>query len=87
MSKTVAAAEFEAHSLALLEEVAENQEELVILDDGKPLVKVVPADWHRTTTPDQIEPRRAKTLEELRGSVTTLGDIVEPLDDEWDVMK
>jgi prevent-host-death family protein len=70
MSKTVAAAEFEAHSLALLEEVAENQEELVIVDHGKPLVKVVPIGWRRTMT-----------LAELRaagGSI--LGDIVEPLD-------
>jgi prevent-host-death family protein len=82
MSKTIAATEFEAHSLALLEEVAENQEELVIVDHGKPLVKVVPI-----APVGDAETRRPRTREELLGSVTTLGDIVEPLDDEWDAMK
>ena len=42
VSRAIAVAEFEAHSLALLEEVAEKQEELVIMDGGKPLAKVVP---------------------------------------------
>jgi prevent-host-death family protein len=76
MSKTVGAAEFEAHPLELLEEVAENQEELVVLKDGKPIGKLVP-----------IEPRKTLTLEELRGlGGRVLGDIVEPLE-EWDMTK
>jgi len=85
MAKTVAADEFEAHSLALLEEVAQKREELLIVDDGRPLARVVPIGWPETRTADV--PRRRRTLEELRGSVTILGDIVEPLEDEWDVMK
>ena len=76
MSKTVAAAEFQTHSLELLEEVAENQEELVVLKDGKPIGKLVP-----------MPGAKKRSLESLRGSVTILGDIVEPLDDEWDAMK
>lgn len=89
MSKTVAAAEFEAHSLELLEEVAKRQEELVVFENGKPLVKVVPMSWQRSggEQPGDAAPRRHRTLEELRGSITILGDIVEPLDVEWDVMK
>jgi prevent-host-death family protein len=76
MSRTVAAAEFEAHPLELLEDVTKKQEEVVILKDGKPIGKLVP-----------IESPRPLTLEELRqlgGRV--IGDIVEPLDD-WDMMK
>ena len=71
MSKTVAAAEFQAHPLELLEEVAANQEEVVILKDGKPLARVVP-----------IEPGRLMTLEEfrLKYPVKILGEIVEPID-------
>jgi prevent-host-death family protein len=76
MSKTVAAEEFEAHSLELLEEVAEKQEEVVVLKDGRPIGKLVPM---------RGAPRRS--LESLRGSVQILGDIVEPFDDEWDCMK
>ena len=76
MAKTVAAPDFEAHCLALLDEVAESHEEVTIVKDGKPLAKIVPV-----STP------RMRTLEELRGSVKILGDIVEPLDDEWDVEK
>lgn len=89
MSKSIAVAEFEAHSLELFEEVARKQEELVVFENGKPLVKVVPMDWQRSDVepPDDPAPRRHRTLEELRGSITILGDIVEPLDVEWDVMK
>jgi antitoxin (DNA-binding transcriptional repressor) of toxin-antitoxin stability system len=77
MSKTVAAAEFQEHPLELLEEAAENQEELLILKDGKPLGTFVP-----------IEPERPMTLEEfrLKYPVKILGDITEPMDDEWDCM-
>jgi hypothetical protein len=83
MAKTIAAAEFEGHSLELFEEVADNDEELVVLSNGKPLVKVVPA-----TRPDRGHPaRKHRSLEELRGSVTILGDIVEPLGDEWETSK
>jgi prevent-host-death family protein len=75
MAKTVTAPDFEAHCLALIDEVAEKREEVTIVKDGKPLAKVVPV------TP------RFRTLEELRGSVKILGDIVEPIDVEWDVEK
>lgn len=81
MTKTVAAEEFEAHSLELLEEVAETRVEVVVTKEGLPLAKLVPA------MPSATETRRPRTLAELRGSVRILGDIVEPLDDEWDCMK
>lgn len=75
MSKTVAAAEFEAHPLELLEEVAETRVEVVVLKEGKPLAKLVP-----------LIGRPRKTLEEMRAAgVKILGDIEEPLA-EWDLM-
>jgi antitoxin (DNA-binding transcriptional repressor) of toxin-antitoxin stability system len=76
MSKTVATDEYEAHPLALLEEVAQTQEEVVVLRDGKPLGKLAP-----------METARLRTIEELRAlGGRVLGDIVEPLD-EWDMTK
>jgi prevent-host-death family protein len=83
MSKTVAAEEFEAHPGELLREAREKQEELVVMEDGKPLATVIPAKWPVDIS--ALEPpagRRNRTLEELRGSAKTIGDIVEPLEDE-----
>ncbi|MFL6248078.1 MAG: type II toxin-antitoxin system Phd/YefM family antitoxin [Thermoanaerobaculia bacterium] len=77
MSKTVAAAEFQAHSLELLEEVAAKQEEsLIVMKDGKTLAKVVP-----------VQERPRKSLEQMRAEgVKILGDIIEPIA-EWDMTR
>ncbi len=76
MSKTVPTTEFEANCLALLDEVAEKQEEVVVTKDGKPLAKVVPASFRAT-----------RSLESLRGSGRIVGDILAPLDDEWNATR
>ena len=75
MSKTVAADEYEAHPIQLLEEVAKTQEEVVVLRDGKPLGKLTP--MHRL-------PMTIEELRSLGGRI--LGDIEEPMG-EWDMMK
>jgi prevent-host-death family protein len=75
MSKTVAVAEIEANITALVDEVARTQEEIVITKDGEPVVRLVPANG-----------RKRMTLEELRNSVTFIGDIMEPVE-EWDMTK
>ncbi|HVG22787.1 MAG TPA: type II toxin-antitoxin system prevent-host-death family antitoxin [Thermoanaerobaculia bacterium] len=62
----------------ILDDVQKHHVEIVVTRDGEPIAKVVPVE---------AMPRRMRTLEELRGSVTFLGDIVEPLDEEWDVEK
>lgn len=74
MAKTVALSEIEWPTL--LEEVQHGHEEVVVTRDGQPIAKVVPIA-------PAVE-RRLRTLEELRGSVTVLGDIVGPFDEEWD---
>ena len=79
MAKTVAVAEFEAHSVAVLQEVAQSQEEVVVVEDGKPLARIVPAT--------SLEELRRPALERLRNSVKINDDITEPLEDEWDPMK
>jgi prevent-host-death family protein len=67
----IAAGEFKAHCLALLDEVAETGKELIVTKRGKPVAKVSP-----------IEPPKS-----LRGSVRILGDIVSPVfdEDDWDM--
>ena len=77
MTKTVALAEAEWPEL--FEEVRKHHHEVIVTHDGEPIAKVVPIP----------EPprRRFRTLEELRQSGRVVGDIMEPLDDEWDVEK
>ena len=69
MAKTIPA-EVPVRLLDVIDEV-----DLVITRDGQPVARVVPFE--------KVPQRR--TLEQLRGSVTILGDIVGPLDDEWDI--
>jgi prevent-host-death family protein len=68
---TVAAGEFKAKCLALLDRVAATGEPLVVTKRGRPVARVVAA--------------RAPNPPSLRGSVTVRGDLVAPVLDRWDV--
>jgi prevent-host-death family protein len=46
--RSIAASEFKAKCLALLDEVAETKEELVVTKRGKAVAKVVPAEEPRS---------------------------------------
>jgi prevent-host-death family protein len=72
---SIGAGEFKAKCLQLLDEIAETREPLVITKFGKPVAKVVPM-------PPQVKLRGA-----LRGSVLFEGDIISPLDNEWEAAK
>jgi prevent-host-death family protein len=72
---TVPAGEFKAKCLKLLEEVAEKHEPLIVTKRGKPLAKVVPIRENKTI------------FGAMKGSGVILGDIISPLDVEWDAMK
>jgi prevent-host-death family protein len=75
MAATIPAGEFKAKCLKLLDEVAATREPLVITKHGKPVAQVVPI----ATTGDFVG--------SMKGSVTILGDIISPLDVEWEAMK
>lgn len=66
MSTTIAAGEFKAKCLALLDEVQQTRKEYVITKRGKPVARLVPAQAKKTT--DDVFGR-------LRGTVTIHGDI------------
>jgi prevent-host-death family protein len=73
MDKTIAAGEFKAKCLRLLDEVAQGRAPLVITKRGKPVAKLVPID----DVPVDIYGCMA-------GTIRILGDIISPLDDlEW----
>lgn len=69
--RTIPAGRFKAECLALLDRVANTGEPLLVTKRGKPVAEVVPAG--RQQPPP------------LRGSVTTLEDIVGPVLEPWDV--
>ena len=74
--KTMKASEFKAKCLKLMDEVAATGETIVITKNGKPVSQLTPC------------PRRPATLfGALKGSVEVVGDIVSPVDVEWDVLK
>ena len=71
--RTIKASEFKAKCLKLMDEVAEKGEEYVVSKNGRPVARLVP---YR---------RKPKSLFGIdKGKIEILGDIVEPLDVEWE---
>ena len=71
--RTIKASEFKAKCLKLMDEVAENGEEIVITKNGKPVAKLTA--FHE----------RPKTLFGIdKGRLEILGDIISPIDVEWE---
>jgi prevent-host-death family protein len=72
--RTINASAFKARCLAILDEVAETGEELVVTKRGKPVARVVPVE----------------EVPSLRGSVTFLvsdDELIAPLDVPWKVLE
>ena len=72
---TVGAFEAKTHLSSLLDRVAEG-EEVVITKHGKPVAHVVPIPA------EQVDP-----FGSMKGSVLWEGDIISPIDVEWEAMK
>jgi len=77
MQSTIAAGEFKSKCLKLLDQVAAERQTLVITKHGKPVAQVAPMP-----TKEWIDPIGA-----MRGSVIWEGDIISPIDVEWEAMK
>jgi prevent-host-death family protein len=72
----IKASEFKAKCLRLMDEVRDTGKEIIISKNGIPVSKLVPIK------------KKPKTLfGSHKGQVTTEGDIVSPLDVEWDAMR
>ena len=71
--KTVQATKFKAQCLAMLDNVANTHETLIITKHGKPVAKILPFDSEKdlSATP-------------LKGLATFVGDIISPIDEEWE---
>ncbi len=72
MKRQIAAAEFKAKCLHLLDEVHRTRKELVITKRGRAVARLLPAD----DEPPSIFGR-------MKGSGEILGDIIGPIDEHW----
>jgi prevent-host-death family protein len=74
--RTVRASEFKAKCLALMDEVQRTGQSVVITKRGEPVADLVP---HRSAKPG------ARGI--LKDRLVIIGDIMSPIDVEWDAMK
>jgi prevent-host-death family protein len=73
MKRQIAAGQFKATCLALLDEVQRERKEIVITKRGKPVARLVPVE---DTVPE--------IFGRMKGSGVILGDIVGPTGEIWD---
>ena len=76
MAKTIKASEFKAKCLALMDEVAHTGNAVVITKKGKPVAELVP---HRS--------RKRNALGILKNRLIIRGDIISPIDVEWEALE
>ena len=76
--KKIAAAEFKARCLTLMDDVRSTREPIIITKRGKPVAKLVPAD----------EPER-EFIGRLKGIIKIVGDIESPIVplEDWDALR
>ncbi len=72
--KTMGAGAFKTHCLAVIDEVYDRNEEIIITKRGKPMAKLVPIENKK---PESI-------LGSMKGMFTIVGDIVSPIVEPWE---
>ena len=74
--KKIAAGEFKARCLALMEDVRSTRQPIVITKRGKPVAELVP---HK--------PSKRSPFGIWKGKMKIKGDIISPIDVEWEALK
>lgn len=72
-TRTIKASEFKATCLRLMDEVAETGEPVVITKNGRPVSQLVP-----------YREKPKSLFGAMKGSILIKGDIIAPLEDEWE---
>jgi len=73
MTEQIAAGEFKAKCLGLLDEVQRQHKEIVITKRGKPVAKLIP-----------VATRSESFIGSMKGTMEILGDIISPIDEQWE---
>ena len=71
-NRHVAAADFKANCLRLMDEVARQRRPIIITKRGKPVAKLVP-----------VEEKPIDLFGRMAGTIRICGNIVDPIDVEW----
>lgn len=71
--RRIPASEFKAKCLKLMDEVRDTGEALIITKHGKPVARLAPVDM-----------KPPSLFGCMKGSVTILGDIIEPIETGWE---
>jgi prevent-host-death family protein len=74
MKRQIAAGEFKAKCLALLDEVQQKHEEIVVTKRGKPVARILPIE----------EEKKPQLFGRMKGTGVILGDIISPSGEIWD---
>jgi prevent-host-death family protein len=77
MPRIMKASEFRAKCQAAMDEVAATGESVVVTKNGKPIVELVP---HK-------KKGKRSLIGLLKDDLVIKGDIISPIDVEWDAMK
>ena len=72
-TRKVAATEFKERCLALLEEVRQTRQSLLVTRHGKPVAEILP-----------YVPKSGGSTNPLKGSILSQSDLIAPLDERWD---
>ena len=76
MSRLIKASEFKAKCLAVIDEVERTRQPVVITKRGKPVAELVPH-----------APKKRNARGILKGRMEIIGDIISPIDVEWEALK
>lgn len=72
MKRVVKAGEFKAKCLQIMDQVKKSKESIIITKRNEPVAKLVP-----------IENEPISLFGKMRGTVHIIGDIISPIDEEW----
>jgi prevent-host-death family protein len=76
MTKSIKASEFKAKCLSLIDEVSNTGQSVIVTKRGKPRAELIP---HR--------PKTKSPFGILKGRIKIKGDIIAPIDVEWEALK
>jgi prevent-host-death family protein len=76
MSRIIKASEFKAKCLAVMDEVERTRQPVVITKNGKPVADLVPHN-----------PKKRELWAILKDEMFIEGDIISPIDVEWEALK
>jgi len=74
MPKTIAAGEFKAKCLGILDEVNQSRKPVLITKRGKVVARLLPPE----------ENKKPSVFGRMKGTGIILGDIISPIDVKWD---